>query len=160
MGKVKLLLFVVLAAFLTASTGFAAETHFKAKLTPKEEVKKPKSKASGKADFKLSKDGKELSYKLMVKNITDASAAHIHMGAKGADGPPLVGLFSGEKKGKFSGVLSEGMITEKDLMGDLKGKPLDELVKLIKSGDTYVNVHTIANPDGEIRGQIGKAILP
>lgn len=160
MGKVKLLLFVLLAAFLTASTGFAADTHFKAKLTPKEEVKKPTSKASGKAEFKLSKDGKELSYKLQVKNLVDGNAAHIHMGAKGADGPPLVGLFSGEKKGKFTGVLSEGTISEKDLMGDLKGKPLDELLKLMKAGTTYVNVHTNGNPDGEIRGQIGKAMLP
>ena len=154
MGKVKLLLFVVLAAFLAASTGFAAETSFKAKLTPKEEVKKPSSKASGKAEFKLSKDGMEIKYKLHVKKIVNANAAHIHMGAKGTDGPPLVTLFSGEKQGKFSGMLSEGTITANDLMGDYKGKPLDELVKLMRSGDTYVNVHTDANPDGEIRGQI------
>ena len=154
MGKVKLLLFIVLAAFLTASIGFAAETSFKAKLSSKEEVKKPKSKASGKAEFKLSKDGKELSYKLHVKNIVNANAAHIHLGAKGADGPPIIGLFSGEKQGKFSGVLAEGTLSEKDMMGDYKGKPLDDLIKLMRSGDTYVNVHTDANPDGEIRGQI------
>ncbi len=154
MGKVKLLLFVALAAFLTASTGFAAETKFKANLSPKEELKKPTSKASGKAEFKLSKDGKELTYKLHVKNIVNANAAHIHIGDKGADGPPVVGLFSGAKPGKFSGMLSEGTITDKDLMGDYKGKPFDDLVKLLRSGGAYVNVHTDANPDGEIRGQI------
>jgi len=154
MGKVKVLLLVVLAAFLTASTGFAAEMKFKAKLTPKEELKQPKSKASGKAEFKLSKDSKEVSYKLHVKNIVNANAAHIHMGAKGADGPPVVTLFSAEKKGKFSGVLAEGTFSDKDLMGDFKGKPLDDLVKMMRSGETYVNVHTDANPDGEIRGQI------
>lgn len=154
MGKIKLLLFVVLAAFFAASTGFAAETNFKAKLTPKEEVKKPASKAAGKAEFKLSKDGKEISFRLHVKNIVDANAAHIHIGAKGADGPPVVGLFSGEKKGKFSGMLAEGIITEKDLLGDYLGKPLDDLVKLLRSGGSYVNVHTNGNPDGEIRGQI------
>ena len=154
MGKVKLLLLVVLAAFLAATTGFAAQTSFKAKLSPKEETKKPVSKASGKAEFKLSKDGKELTYKLHVKKIVNANAAHIHMGAKGADGPPLVGLFSGQKPGKFSGTLAEGTITANDLLGDYKGKSLDDLVNLIRSGDTYVNVHTDANPDGEIRGQI------
>lgn len=154
MGKVKLLLFVMLAAFVTASTGFAAETSFKAKLSPKNEVPSHKTKASGKAEFKLSKDGKNLTYKLQVKHIVDASAAHIHMGKAGTNGPPLVGLFSGEKKGKFSGTLSEGTITDQDLMGDLKGKSLDDLVQIIKAGEAYVNVHTDAFPDGEIRGQI------
>lgn len=154
MGKLKLLLFLVLAAFLTASTGFAAEKSFKAKLSPKHEVPSNKAKSSGKAEFKLSEDGKELSYKLQVKNITDTTAAHIHTGKKGENGPPIVGLFSGGKKGKFSGVLSEGKISETDLMGSLSGKPLDELVTLLKSGDTYVNVHTEGNPGGEIRGQI------
>jgi len=154
MGKVKLVLLVVLAALFAVSTGFAAEMTFKAKLTPKEEIKKPKAKSSGHAEFKLSKDGKALTYKLNVKNIADVNGAHIHMGKKGEDGPPIVMLFKGEKKGMFSGVLSEGTISGQDMMGDFQGKALDELVKVLKSGDAYVNVHTNANPDGEIRGQI------
>jgi Cu/Zn superoxide dismutase len=154
MRNVKLLLFIVLAAVFAASTGFAMEKSFKAKLTPKEETKQPVSKASGKAEFKLSKDGATLSYKIHVKNLVDANGAHIHMAKKGADGPPMVGLFSGEKKGKVSGVLAEGVISDKELIGPLQGKTVADLVNLIKSGDAYVNVHTNANPDGEIRGQI------
>lgn len=153
MARFRVFLLVVLAAFFVASTGFAAEHTFKAKLTPKEEVAKPNAKSSGKAEFKLSKDGKELTYKVYVKDIVDVNAAHIHVAKKGENGPPIVGLLSTGKKGKFSGVLSEGKITGQDLLGDHKGK-FDELVKLMKSGDTYVNVHTDANPDGEIRGQI------
>ena len=154
MGRVKLLLLVMLAAFLTASTGFAAEKSFKATLSPKNEVPSNKAKSSGKAEFKLSEDGKELTYKLQVKNITDVTAAHIHMGKKGENGPPVVGLFSGGKKGRFSGVLSEGTISDQNMMGGFSGKSIEELVQLLKSGDTYVNVHTEANPSGEIRGQI------
>ena len=154
MRNVKLLLFMVLAVVFAASTGFAMEKSFSAKLSSKEETKKPESKATGKAEFKLSKDGTTLNYKLHVKNIMDANAAHIHMAKKGSDGPPVAGLFSGEKKGKFSGVLSEGTITDKDLIGPLQGKTVADLVSMIKSGDAYVNVHTNANPDGEIRGQI------
>lgn len=154
MGKVKLLLFVMLAAFLTASTGFAAETSFKAKLSPKDEVPAHKTKSSGKAEFKLSKDGKELTYKLHVKDIVNASSAHIHHAKKGQNGPPVVGLLSQEKKGKFSGVLAEGTLTDKDLIGSLQGKTLEDLAQLMRSGETYVNVHTDAFPDGEIRGQI------
>ena len=153
MKRIRLLMLVVLAAFFAVSTGYAAEHSFKAKLTPKEEVAKPDAKSSGKAEFKLSKDGKELVYKLHVKDVMDVSAAHIHVGKKGENGPPIVGLFSGGKKGKFSGVLSEGKVSGNDLMGDYKGK-FDELVKLMRSGDTYVNVHTDKYPDGEIRGQI------
>jgi len=155
MVKVKLLLFVVLAAIFAASTGFAAGKSFEAKLTPKGEVESPKSKATGKAEFKLSEDGKTLSYKLYVKNIIDATAAHIHIGTKGVEGPPVVIIsFNGEKKGKFSGLLSEGKITGMDLLGKLQDKPLEDLVNLIKSGNVYVNIHTYANPAGEIRGQI------
>ena len=155
MRNVKILLFVMLAAIFAASTGYAfMEKTFKAKLTSKEETKAPVSKASGKAEFKLSKDGKSLSYKLHVKNIMDANGAHIHMAKKGEDGPPVVGLFSGEKKGKFSGILAQGTVMDKDLIGPLQGKTITDLVNTIKAGEAYVNVHTNANPDGEIRGQL------
>lgn len=154
MRTVKLLLFVLLATVFAASTGYAFGNSFHAKLSAKEETKKPESKASGKAEFKLSKDGKSLTYKLHVKNIMDANAAHIHMAKMGEDGPPVAGLFSGEKKGKFKGVLAEGTLMDKDLIGTLQGKTIADLVNLFKSGDAYVNVHTNANPDGEIRGQI------
>jgi hypothetical protein len=155
MGKVNLLLFVILATILSVSVGFAAEKSFKAKLTGNGEVPSVKTTAKGEVKFKLSSDGKELSYKLDVKNIENPTAAHIHRGMKGKNGPPVANLFTGPKKeGKFSGELSMGTITANDLSGDLMGKSLDDLVKLIKSGDIYVNVHTDANPDGAIRGQV------
>ena len=155
MGKVKLLLFVILATILSVSVGFAAEKSFKAKLTGNGEVPSVKTTAKGEVKFKLSSDGKELSYKLDVKNIENPTAAHIHRGMKGKNGPPVANLFTGPKKeGKFSGELSMGTITANDLSGDLMGKSLDDLVKLIKAGDIYVNVHTDANPDGAIRGQV------
>jgi len=155
MKKVKLLLFVILSTILTVSVGFAADKSFHAKLTGNDEVPSVKTKADGEVKFKLSSDSKELSYKLKVKNIVNTTAAHIHHGMKGKNGTPLANLFTGPKKeGKFSGTLSEGTITAKDLSGDLMGKSIDDLVQLIKAGDTYVNVHTDAKPDGEIRGQI------
>ena len=155
MGKVKLLLFVILATILTVSVGFAAEKSFKAKLTGSDEVPSVKTKAKGDIKFKLSSDGKSLSYTLHVKNILNTTAAHIHRGMKGKSGPPVANLFTGPKKeGKFSGDLAMGTLTANDLSGDLMGKSLDDLVQIIKAGDAYVNVHTDANPDGEIRGQI------
>ena len=62
--------------------------------------------------------------------------------------PPVV------KKGKFTGVLARGTITAANLVGPLKGKAVEDLVRDIRAGDAYVNVHTTAHPAGEIRGQI------
>ena len=155
MKKIQLLLFIILASVLSVSLAFAADKSFKANLMGEDSVPPVKSKAKGDSEFKLSKEGKELSYKLKVKNILNASAAHIHKGKKGETGPVIVNLFAGPKKeGQFKGNLANGTIMAKDLMGELQGKPLDALMQLIASGDAYVNVHTDAYPDGEIRGQI------
>jgi hypothetical protein len=156
MKKTLLQLAVFSATVLFAAFAIAAgKGGFQAKLSGSEETPAVKTKAEGEAVFHLLKDGKELSYRLTVANIENVTAAHIHMGKKGVEGPPVAGLFAGPKKeGSFKGVLAEGTITEKSLMGSLSGKSVHDLVKMIKSGDTYVNVHTDKYPNGEIRGQI------
>jgi hypothetical protein len=41
------------------------------------------------------------------------------------------------------------------LEGPMAGKTLEgDLVKAIQNGEAYVNVHTVQNPNGAIRGQI------
>lgn len=156
MKKILSRLAIFSATFLFAAFAVAAgKDTFHSKLTGGEETPVVKTKAKGEAVFHLSRDGKEIGYKLTVSDIENVSAAHIHMGKKGVEGPPLAGLFAGPKKeGKFSGVLAEGTLTDKDLMGSLSGKSVHDLVKVMKSGDTYVNVHTDEYPDGELRGQI------
>lgn len=156
MRKLSYALGALAISLLTASVGFSAEKgSFTAKLSGAEAGPAVMTEASGKAEFKLSKDGKELSYKLAVTNLGNVTAAHIHLGKAGKEGPPVAGLFAGPKKeGSFSGVLAEGVLTDKNLMGSLSGKPLGELVKLVKSGSTYVNIHTDAYPGGELRGRI------
>ena len=49
---------------------------------------------------------------------------------------------------------TSGTINNLDLQGPLKGKNISDLITLMESGDTYVNVHSESNSDGEIRGQI------
>ncbi len=96
-----------------------------------------------------------ISYELDVKDIVDVSAAHIHLGAKGTEGAVIVPLFTGPAKtGSFSGMLAQGSITDKDLTGEMSGKTLSDLLAAMQAGNTYVNVHTKAFPNGEIRGQI------
>jgi hypothetical protein len=99
--------------------------------------------------------GLSLSFKLEVNNITDATAAHIHLGAQGQNGNVIYPLFTGPPKtGSFSGVLAEGTLTESNLTGPYKGKTFADLVAAALAGQLYVNVHTVANPNGEIRGQL------
>ena len=155
MKKVAIQLFVFLVLVLFVSIGIAGERSFKAKLSGSEVVPPVKTMAKGEAVFQLGKDGNELTYKLTVADIENVTAAHIHDGKVGQNGPPIVSLYAGPKKeGKFSGTLSEGTITAKDLMGQLKGRLFSHLIQMIEDGHAYVNVHTDKYPDGEIRGQI------
>ena len=156
MKTLKVMFYAIFMLVLTASLGMAAaHGDFKAKLSGKEVVPAVETKAMGEADFKLSKDGKELTYVLKLMDIENVSAAHIHTAVMGKNGGPVAGLFAGPKKeGMFSGEIAKGTITEKDLIGPLAGKTVGDLVKMIKEGAAYVNVHTDKYPDGEIRGQI------
>ncbi len=156
MKTLKVTLFTIFTVLLTASLSMAAaHGTFAAKLSGKEVVPAVETKATGEAHFKLSKDGKELTYILKLKNIENVTAAHIHEAMMGKNGGPVAGLFAGPKKdGKFSGEIAKGTITDKDLIGSLAGKTVGDLVKMIKDGGAYVNVHTVKYPDGEVRGQI------
>lgn len=167
MRKLRMHLFVYLMTFLFASLGVAvaAENYgdsgsggdpaFKTWLTGKQETPPVTTKAKGEVILKLEKKGTELTYTLKVKDIENVTAAHIHAGKKGEEGPPVANLFTGPTKtGKFSGVLAKGSITDTDLSGPLAGKTIKDLVEMIKAGGIYVNVHTEKYGNGEIRGQV------
>ncbi|HYA87374.1 MAG TPA: CHRD domain-containing protein [Nitrospirota bacterium] len=156
MKTVKVISLIALTMLLTASLSIAAGHEvFKANLTGKDEVPAAMTKAGGEVTFKLSKDGKEMTYILKLRDIENVKAAHIHAGKMGEEGAVVVGLFGGPKKeGKFNGVLAKGTIIDANLVGPLAGKTIGDLVELLKSGGAYVNVHTDKYPGGEIRGQV------
>ena len=110
--------------------------------------------AQGEAIFHVSKDGTAISFKLIVANLEDVVAAHIHVAPAGKNGPIVVPLENGLVPGTSNGVLAEGTFTAADLTGPLAGQSLADLPVDVEAGNTYVNVHTTANPGGEIRGQI------
>ena len=154
MRKFKYIFSFVIAALLViaATSVFAAPPqNFRAHLAGGNEVPPVDTLAQGQAIFQLSKDGRELSYKLIVANIEDVFAAHIHSGGPGVNGGVIVGLYGGGLiEGRFSGILAQGVISESSL-GEVA---FANLIDQIMSGNTYVNVHTSANPAGEVRGQI------
>jgi hypothetical protein len=104
----------------------------------------------------MDEDGSAVHFRLEVHNITGVFQAHIHLNGPGVNGPVVVFLFkSATPTGTVNGVLSKGTFRAADLTGPLAGHTLKELLTDIRSGDAYVNVHTLPNhPGGEIRGQI------
>ena len=119
------------------------------------------SQGQGQAIFRFSKDGTELFYKLMVANIENIIMAHIHLraDAQTPNGPPVLWLIPDgppplSTPVTTNGVLVEGTVTEANLVGPLSGASIAMLKDKIREGLTYVNVHTIANRGGEIRGGI------
>jgi len=121
--------------------------------------------AHGKARFKLSKDKTMLEYHLEATGFgTPLFMAHIHLGPKGANGGVLMWLFGDQSNapftlprddGPFTGAIS-GTLT----MNELNPNPalgintFEDAITNIMNGNAYVNLHTTANPPGEIRGQI------
>jgi len=51
-------------------------------------------------------------------------------------------------------MLASGTITAANIVGPMLGSSMADLIDAITAGNTYVNVHTVVNPGGEIRGQI------
>lgn len=153
-------------AIISSVFGFAALTgtslsafaqkqgqFFDAKLTGKNEVPAKDTKATGIVEFTVT-GANSMSYKVSVTNMQKVTAAHIHIGKVGENGPVIVTLFkTSSPSAMTNGTLSQGNITSAKLEGPLAGKQLSDLINLMINGGAYVNVHTEANPNGEIRGQ-------
>ena len=167
--KKVLLVFVLVCLLVAASatTAMAYHRSFVTHLKGSNEVPPTDTHAQGAAVFHLNKDGTELRYKLIVANINNVVAAHIHLGAEGVNGPVVAALFgpAAPGGGRVNGILSQGTITAANLTGPLTGKSLNDLVEAMRAGNTYVNVHTNDGvpppntgpgdfPGGEIRGQL------
>jgi hypothetical protein len=134
----------------------AARNFISAPIHGDEEVPAVATAGRGVATFQLNDDG-TLSYQLVVANIENVTQSHIHLAAAGANGPIVVFLFGFVAAGVTDqGVLAEGTITEANLIPRPAigfGGTMAELIEAIETGGAYVNVHTIAHPGGEMRGQ-------
>jgi hypothetical protein len=158
----------LIGAAMVASVALAARPtqswQFVAPLSGAAERPNPiDTQARGVAIFDLSADGQSLSYKIIASNIENITMAHIHCCA-GEDGtagisvwlypeaPPAVVI-----PGRHDGILATGTITAADVVGGPPAAAEDRigaLVEFIQAGQAYVNVHTVQNGPGEIRGQL------
>lgn len=148
-----LVMFAFAPAAMAGHGNGAPNGNHTASLKAQNEVQMPavESDAAGQAVFKFRNGA--LSFKLIVANIDNVLAAHIHCAPAGENGPVGVTLFSGGPV-TTNGILSQGAITAPDPGNGCGWSSLADVFSAIESGDTYVNVHTPAFPAGEIRGQI------
>jgi hypothetical protein len=163
MGKLRLALVLALAALVAGGLAVAAvNRNFSVHTKAVFEVPATTSKGQGQATFQLSKDGDSLDFKLNVANIEDVTQAHIHCGTPGVNGPIVAFLFGFDPSGvTTNGTLNEGTLTNANVIpvGSSAACPggvanFDDLIAKMQSGGAYVNVHTIAFPGGEIRGNL------
>jgi hypothetical protein len=126
----------------------AHTTAYMAGLSGANEVPPVMTDASGKALFTLSPDMTTLYFRVMVSDIDNITASHIHQGAPDANGPVVFPLYGGsgdfDPDNPVSGTLSPDLTQ----------------VAAMLAGEYYVNVHTSDHPSGEIRGQIGMYTPP
>lgn len=152
-----------------AQTDLKDSSVFVSPLEGEQEVPARASNATGLAVYTLNKDGTGLDFRLNVANIDNVVMAHIHLAARGVNGPIVAFLYGPVPPGggRSNGVLSTGTITGADLIGPLEGQPLSSLLEALRSGGAYTNVHTNDGvdptntgpgdfPGGEIRGQISE----
>jgi hypothetical protein len=104
---------------------------------------------SGNGWVVISTDESTVTYYVAYSDLTGpAVAAHIHTGAAGTSGGVILPLTAAP-----SPML--GTLTSADFTASGSVATFADAIAAIRAGTTYFNVHTAANPSGEIRGQIG-----
>ena len=143
MRKIMLSLCILTLAVLTfAHLAAADEMKVKATLTGAAEVPGPgDTDGGGTVQVTLNPDKGEVCYEMSVTKIDEATAAHIHEGATGKDGPVKVGL-DAPKGGSAKGCKAADAAVVKEIMAN--------------PANYYVNIHNGAFPKGAVRGQLTK----
>ena len=155
---------MVVVFFVSAATLLLAQ-NFKVineVLSGFEEV--PAIVSTGNAEFhaKISADESQIQYQLSISDLTSTVIqAHIHIGQAGVNGA-VSAFLCGPAAPAHSTCPQSGTVTGTITAADVLNVPaqgvpagdLADLIKAIRAGTAYVNVHTADHPGGEIRSQI------
>ena len=135
------LLAIAAAAALIGSPAYAETINMKADLTGASEVPAVNTPGRGNLTATYDTASKRLSWRGTVSGLTgDATAAHFHGPAEPGKNAGVLVPAPGVKTGAFEG---SATLT-------------DDQAKALTAGQTYFNIHTAANPQGEVRGQVTK----
>jgi hypothetical protein len=122
--------------------------------------------ALGYVGLKFQDDRTRLVYIVNAEHIGKVTAVYLYQIGKAQSGTIVLDLLHSPRElikgvdkvvdktpqGKTKGTVSMGGATSDDLQGQLKGKALSDLHKLMVNGSLYVSINTKDFPNGEIRG--------
>ena len=125
-----------------------------------QEVPSISTKAEG--EIKVKVNGSSIKYELRYRDFdSPVLFAHIHFGQEGVNGGVAAFLCGGGDKpacpqgsGTVTGTIDADDVQAIAAQG-LEAKDIGALIRAIKAGYTYANVHSQDFGSGEIRGQIG-----
>jgi len=135
---------------------------FKARLNGFEDVPAISSTGRGEFTARIHGDGSAVDWKLRYEGLegTITTASHIHLGQKDVNGGVSVFFCGGpttpvctNPSGSFSGTFTAADVGGPVAQGIAPGE-IAELIRAIRAGKTYANVHTNKHTGGEIRGQV------
>jgi len=139
----------------------ATSTQANANLTGSQEVPLVSASTTGSGGVWFEQNGSGMSSWLSVWNGTDVTAAHLHCGDLGENGPAVVTLFENSNGVDVNGSLVSKAITNGDIADvnctSVIGYDINtvsELAQAIRNGDIYMNVHDKEHPNGVVRGQL------
>jgi hypothetical protein len=135
-------------ALVPAAALAAGPEAFDATLDGASEVPAVATSATGYGWVAISSDGTSLTYYVEYSGLSGpVSAAHIHVGAPGTAGPIIFPLTAGPSP-------MSGTLTAADFQPGGGVTSFAAALDAIRNGQTYINLHTAANPAGEIRGNL------
>lgn len=153
----KRLLLSVATISLLPITAVAEGNAFKANLTGAQEVPPVMTETSGNAKFRVNTDESEIVVDLTVTDGDDllgVAGAHIHCAPAGSNGPVVAFLAGSQPVGLDGDLRIRLTISNENIINSACGATIGELVQSFRAGMAYVNVHSVANPGGVVRGQI------
>ena len=139
------------------------KSEFAARLSGAEEVPPVVTDTTGKVEIEFNEDETKAEYELSVRKGIRVTQSHIHCAPKGVNGPIVVFLAGFHNRGwdVDGSWIENATVTDANVIPPPAGSTcphvitnLRDLAAAIRAGDTYVNVHTVAHPGGEVRGQL------
>ncbi|HEY2296064.1 MAG TPA: CHRD domain-containing protein [Thermoanaerobaculia bacterium] len=166
-ARVVVLLSAVLVMVLAAVPAGAQGGTATARLRPFDEVPALSTGGGGHFSATISADGSEITYQLSYLNLSAAVLqSHLHFAQKGVNGGIMIFLCSnlgngpaGTQTCPTGGGTISGTIHASDVIGGAFSQgvtpgDLNAVLRGLRIGVVYVNVHTTNFPGGEIRGQL------
>jgi hypothetical protein len=152
---------VAAALIISATPSFAQVVNMTATLSPGEETPAPGilSGAVGTATVSVDATNQEIAVSLSLFNFaTGTTAGHIHVGPRGIAGPVVINFpIPTGRTGDLPLTFRVG-VAAFVARPEIGINTMTDAIQAIVGGNAYVNIHTSANPGGEIRGQL--AVIP